>query len=93
MNVGRRFWAEDNTDINRMFPGYDQGETTQRIAARIFEALQGYSYGVQMADILDPRTGRVLEQLHAGRLGRIFFAHKAQLIAGHEVAFKILPWK
>ena len=230
MNVGRRFWAADNTDINRMFPGYDQGETTQRIAARIFEALQGYSYGVQMAsfylpgdfllhvrmmetgyqrtdeanafglpyvvlrspqpydtttlnynwqiwdtqafslytretdcidtrtaqqavdavmrflqvkglahrevpevetepalfresslesllsaagglffrhmkpgdvvqpgdlmaDILDPCTGRVLEQLHAGRLGRIFFAHKAQLIAGHEVAFKILPWK
>ena len=21
MNVGRRFWAADNTDINRMFPG------------------------------------------------------------------------
>ena len=25
MNVGRRFWAADNTDINRMFPGYDGG--------------------------------------------------------------------
>ncbi len=48
MNVGRRFWAADNTDINRMFPGYDQGETTQRIAARIFEALQGYRYGVHL---------------------------------------------
>jgi len=229
MNVGRRFWAADNTDINRMFPGYDLGETTQRIAARIFQALQGYRYGVQMAsfylpgdflphvrmmetgyqrtdeaaafglpyvvlrspqpydtttlnynwqiwdtqafslytretdsidprtaqqavdavlrflrqkdlcyqdvalseqesllfredalssvlssagglflrhmkpgdvvqpgdllaDILDPCTGEILEQLRAGQLGRIFFAHKAQLIAGHEVAFRILPW-
>ena len=30
MNIGKRFWTMDNTDINRMFPGYDQGETTQR---------------------------------------------------------------
>ena len=48
MNVGRRFWAADNTDINRMFPGYDQGETTQRIAARLFEVLQQYPYGVHL---------------------------------------------
>ena len=41
MNVGSRFWAMDKTDINRMFPGYDQGETTQRIAAALFEAVQG----------------------------------------------------
>ena len=54
MNVGRRFWAADNTDINRMFPGYDGGETTQRIAARIFNALQGYTYGVQMASFYLP---------------------------------------
>ena len=54
MNVGRRFWAADNTDINRMFPGYIEGETTQRIAARIFEALKGYKYGVQMASFYLP---------------------------------------
>lgn len=47
MNIGKRFWATDNTDINRMFPGYDAGETTQRIAAGVFEAIQGYSYGIQ----------------------------------------------
>lgn len=47
MNVGRRFWSVDNTDINRMFPGYDQGETTQRIAAGVFEYLRGYHYGIQ----------------------------------------------
>ena len=28
MNIGKRFWATDNTDINRMFPGYHAGETT-----------------------------------------------------------------
>ena len=22
MNISKRFWATDNTDINRMFPGY-----------------------------------------------------------------------
>lgn len=35
MNIGKRFWPTDNTDINRMFPGYNLGETTQRIAAGI----------------------------------------------------------
>lgn len=49
MNIEKRFWAMDNTDINRMFPGYDQGETTQRIAAALFDAIQGYTYGIQLA--------------------------------------------
>ena len=47
INVGKRFWHSDNTDINRMFPGYDQGETTQRIAAGVFEAVRGYELGIQ----------------------------------------------
>lgn len=54
MNVGRRFWAMDGTDINRMFPGYAKGETTQRIAAAIFSSLQGFTYGVQMASFYIP---------------------------------------
>ena len=37
-NIQKRFWTTDNTDINRMFPGYDVGETTQRIASGVFEA-------------------------------------------------------
>ncbi|MCM1061292.1 MAG: M14 family metallopeptidase [Eubacterium sp.] len=49
MNIGKRFWTMDNTDINRMFPGYNLGETTQRIAAGIFEQLQGFEYGIQLA--------------------------------------------
>ena len=49
INIKKRFWPIDNTDINRMFPGYDKGETTQRIAASIFENVRGYQYGIQFA--------------------------------------------
>ncbi|MEE5993407.1 MAG: M14 family metallopeptidase [Oscillospiraceae bacterium] len=49
MNIGKRFWAMDNTDINRMFPGYSLGETTQRIADGIFQKIKDYQYGIQMA--------------------------------------------
>ncbi|MCD8145369.1 MAG: M14 family metallopeptidase [Oscillospiraceae bacterium] len=49
INVGRRFWPLDNSDINRMFPGYDKGETTQRIAADLFELVKDFESGVQLA--------------------------------------------
>lgn len=54
MNVSKRFWAMDGTDINRMFPGYDKGETTQRIAAALFKRLEGFEYGIQMASFYMP---------------------------------------
>ncbi len=54
MNIEKRFWAMDNTDINRMFPGYDQGETTQRIAAALFDCIKGYTYGIQTASYYIP---------------------------------------
>ena len=54
MNVGSRFWPMDHTDINRMFPGYDAGETTQRIADALFRAVQGYRYGIQTASFYLP---------------------------------------
>lgn len=54
MNVGSRFWPLDHTDINRMFPGYDKGETTQRIAAAVFEAVKGYKYGIHFASFYLP---------------------------------------
>ena len=47
MNIGKRFWSADNTDINRMFPGYNLGETTQRIAAGVFDRINDYRYGIQ----------------------------------------------
>lgn len=58
MNIGKRFWPLDNTDINRMFPGYCLGETTQRIADGIFQKLQGYTYGIQLASFY--QTGNFL---------------------------------
>ena len=47
MNVQKRFWAMDNSDINRRFPGIHGGDTTQNIAAEFFEKVKGYSYGIQ----------------------------------------------
>lgn len=67
MNVGRRFWAMDGTDINRMFPGYDQGETTQRIAAAIFKELEGFVYGMQLASFYVP--GEFLPHVRMLRTG------------------------
>ncbi len=49
MNIEKRFWPTDNTDINRMFPGYSLGETTQRVAAGLFEEVSGYKYGIHFA--------------------------------------------
>ncbi len=54
MNIEKRFWALDNTDINRMFPGYNLGETTQRIAAALFEFIQDFKYGIQLASYYLP---------------------------------------
>lgn len=46
MNTNTRFWATDHTDINRMFPGYHLGETTQRIADGFFRKVNDYQYGI-----------------------------------------------
>ena len=54
MNIAHRFWPMDNTDINRMFPGYDAGETTQRIAAGLFDAIKDATYGIQLASYYLP---------------------------------------
>ncbi len=54
MNIAHRFWPMDSTDINRMFPGYDQGETTQRIAAGLFDRVQHATYGIQLASYYLP---------------------------------------
>lgn len=54
INIKKRFWSIDNTDINRMFPGYSEGETTQRIAAGIFEAVKDYPFGIQFASFYMP---------------------------------------
>ncbi len=54
MNIQKRFWPIDNTDINRMFPGYDLGETTQRIADGVFQIIKDYQYGIQFTSFYMP---------------------------------------
>lgn len=54
LNVGKRFWAMDDSDINRMFPGDGAGETTKRIANGIFNAVKEYSYGIQFTSFYIP---------------------------------------
>lgn len=49
INANRRFWCLDNTDINRMFPGNENGETTERIAAGVFREIKDYRCCVQFA--------------------------------------------
>ncbi len=77
MNIGKRFWGNDNTDINRMFPGYSQGETTQRIADGVFQAVQGYEYGIQFSSFYMPGDFmphvRMMETgYHSPSLGSLF---------------------
>lgn len=54
MNIKKRFWSTDNTDINRMFPGYDLGETTQRIADGVFKEISQYRFGIQFTSFYMP---------------------------------------
>jgi predicted deacylase len=54
MNIDKRFWPTDNTDINRMFPGYALGETTQRIADGVFKVISEYANGIQLASFYMP---------------------------------------
>ncbi len=54
LNIKKRFWPTDNTDINRMFPGYNLGETTQRIAAGVFDVIKEYTYGMQFTSFYTP---------------------------------------
>lgn len=67
MNSKERFWPTDKTDINRMFPGYNLGETTQRIAAGIFEVIKDYKIGMQFASFYMP--GRFMPHIRMMQTG------------------------
>ncbi|MFN2311360.1 MAG: succinylglutamate desuccinylase/aspartoacylase family protein [Spirochaetia bacterium] len=67
LNTVRRLWPLDNTDINRMFPGYSEGETTQRIAAAVMEAVQDYELGVYLTST--PHPGKHIVHARIHRLG------------------------
>lgn len=38
-------------DMNRIFPGYDLGETTQRIADGLFKSIRDFVCGIQLANL------------------------------------------
>ena len=67
VNVKKRFWTIDNTDINRMFPGYNLGETTQRIADGIFSTIKDFSYGIQFASFY--MSGNFVPQVRMMKTG------------------------
>lgn len=67
MNIGKRFWPTDNSDINRMFPGYSLGETTQRIAAGVFDVISEYENGIQFASFY--MSGDFLPHVHIMETG------------------------
>jgi predicted deacylase len=48
MHLRQRGWPFDKTDINRMFPGYASGETTQRIADAVFKLTQAASTRIDL---------------------------------------------
>ena len=48
VNTRNRRWPFDGTDINRMFPGYDAGETTQRIAHAVLELTRPAHYRIDI---------------------------------------------
>lgn len=54
MNIESRFWPVDKTDINRQFPGDAHGETTQRVAAGLFEAVRSFTLGIQLCSFYMP---------------------------------------
>lgn len=87
MNIGKRFWTMDNTDINRMFPGYSLGETTQRIADGVFAKIQGYTYGIQLASFY--QQGDFLPHVKLMETG--FTEHKDMIDFGLPYAFVRTP--
>jgi len=87
MNIGKRFWTMDNTDINRMFPGYNLGETTQRIADGLFEKIQLYRFGVQFASFY--QQGDFLSHVKLMETG--FTEHDYMLDFGLPYAFVRQP--
>jgi len=48
INTQSRVWPFDKTDINRMFPGYSAGETTQRIAGAVLDLTGQAHYRVDI---------------------------------------------
>lgn len=54
VNLGRRFFGVEDADINRMFPGKEDGDTVERIADGVFRRIRDYTYGIQLTSFYMP---------------------------------------
>lgn len=90
VNSKERFWPIDKTDINRMFPGYDLGETTQRIAAGVFEVIKDYQYGIQFSSFYMP--GRFMPHVRMMKTGYENVEMAKQFGMPYVVQRKIRPY-
>jgi hypothetical protein len=77
VNTGSRRWPFDKTDINRMFPGYDRGETTQRIANAVFQLTRMAQYRIDIhssnADFEEVPQVRLYEPCEDERASAMLF--------------------
>ena len=78
LNVGSRFWPADGTDINRLFPGKADGETTELVAAGVFASLRGSAYGLQLCSF--NQQGDFLPHVRVTRAGAV--SEESLAIAG-----------
>ena len=69
MNVQRRFWPMDRADINRSFPGDEDGTTTERIAAALLRVARTFTYGIQLCSF--NQRGDFLPHVRIARQGPI----------------------
>jgi len=53
-NTARRFWEPESLDLNRLFPGFERGDSAQRVANSIMEHVSGYEYGINLTSINHP---------------------------------------
>ncbi|MFI3238092.1 MAG: M14 family metallopeptidase [Lachnospiraceae bacterium] len=49
VNSGNRFFSSENADINRSFPGKEEGTAANRLAAGLMEEIKNYAYGIQFS--------------------------------------------
>ena len=77
VNTRSRRWPFDKTDINRMFPGYDLGETTQRVANAVFQFTRSARYRIDIhssnADFEEVPQVRLYEPSEDERVSAMLF--------------------
>ncbi|MBR3457622.1 MAG: hypothetical protein IKH16_05665 [Selenomonadaceae bacterium] len=47
--------------------------------------------GEVIANIVDPYTAEVVEEIRSPQDGVIFFARRAQIISAHTIIFRLIP--